>query len=314
MAVEYAIETEGLTRKFGGFTAVDNLTLKVKEGELFGFLGPNGAGKTTTIRMLTTLIAPTSGGATVGGHDIYKEPSKVRSVIGVVPQQFALFDELTPVENLKYIGQLYGMGAPEIARKTREFLEIVDLWDKKDVQSGGFSGGMKQRLSVAAGLLHEPEILFMDEPTTGLDPHSRIALRELTRQLNRKNGITVVYTTHDMEEADKLCDRIGIMNKAVMVEVDTPGALKSMLPQRTRVDLRVSRGPRNVAELLKRQDFVAAVHPEGPRLVVEMKGGQNSVCALNNWLYTRKVELADMHVRETSLEDVFIHLTSGENE
>lgn len=225
----YAIETNGLTRKFGNFTAVNGLTLKVKKGELFGFLGPNGAGKTTTIRMLTTLIAPTSGSASVGGFDLLKEAPKIRSIIGVVPQQFALFDELTPIENLQYIGRLYGMTENVILQKSRELLEVVELWDKKDLQADGFSGGMKQRLSVAAGLLHEPEILFMDEPTTGLDPHSRIALRNLTMKLNKENGITVVYTTHDMEEADKLCDRIGIMNLSKLIEVDTPAGLKSMI-------------------------------------------------------------------------------------
>jgi ABC-2 type transport system ATP-binding protein len=229
---EYAIETEELTRKFGKFTAVDKLTLNVKEGELFGFLGPNGAGKTTTIRMLTTLLSPTSGKAFVGGFDIVKEAPHVRSIIVVVPQQFALFDELTPIQNLRYIGDLYGMKPGDIAERTKELLEIAGLWDKRDVMAGGFSGGMKQRLSVAAGLLHEPKILFMDEPTTGLDPHSRIALRELTRELNKKHGITVVYTTHDMDEADKLCERIGIMNLAKLIEVDTPEKLKKLIPKK----------------------------------------------------------------------------------
>jgi len=309
-----AIETRALTKAFGKFVAVDGLTLEVPEGELFGFLGPNGAGKTTTIRMLTTLISPTSGSARVGGFDIVKEAPRVRSLIGVVPQQFALFDELTPVENLKYIGRLYGMGDSEVARKSRELLEIVELWDKRDVQSGGFSGGMKQRLSVATGLLHEPEILFMDEPTTGLDPHSRIALRELTRKLNKEKGITVVYTTHDMEEADKLCDRIGIMNKARMVDVDTPLRLKSRISQKTVVDLLVARGPGNLAGMLARQEFVSSVRREGGRLSVEMRNGQDSVCEMNHFFYAHRVELADMRVRDTSLEDVFIHLTSGESE
>jgi len=225
----YAIETKDLTKKFGSFTAVDRLTLDVAEGELFGFLGPNGAGKTTTIRMLTTLISPTAGSARVGGFDVSKESAGVRGIIGVVPQQFALFDELTPLENLRYIGELYGMPEGEIAESTKELLEIAELWDKRDVQAGGFSGGMKQRLSVAAGLLHKPKILFMDEPTTGLDPHSRIALRELTRRLNKENGITVVYTTHDMDEADKLCDRIAIMNNAKLIEVGTPTELKKKI-------------------------------------------------------------------------------------
>ncbi|MCX6768149.1 MAG: ATP-binding cassette domain-containing protein [Candidatus Micrarchaeota archaeon] len=308
----YAIETTGLTRRFGDLTAVDNLTLDVKKGELFGFLGPNGAGKTTAIRMLTTLLSPTAGSARVGGFDVIGDASRVRGIIGVVPQQFALFDELTPIENMQYIGRLYGMGEGEILRKSREFLDVVELWDKRGVPAGGFSGGMKQRLSVAAGLLHEPQILFMDEPTTGLDPHSRIALRELTRKLNKENGITVVYTTHDMEEADKLCDRIGIMDKARMVDLDTPAKLKERIPQKIRVEIRVAKGPGNVAETLKKQAFVSAVRPMGARIELEMRNGQDSVCEMNRYFYAHGIVLSDMRVRETSLEDVFIHLTSGE--
>ena len=182
---QFAIKCMGLTRRFGDFTAVDGLTLNVKKGELFGFLGPNGAGKTTTISMLTTLLKPSAGNAIVAGFDLKEEGALVRSRIGVVPQQFSLFEELTPIENLWYIGELYEMDREVVRKRTEEILKIVTLYDKRDVPAGTFSGGMKQRLSVAAGLLHSPEIIFMDEPTTGLDPQSRIALRELTLTLNQ---------------------------------------------------------------------------------------------------------------------------------
>jgi len=226
MEQEYAIECNNLTRKFGTFTAVNNLSLKVKKGELFGFLGPNGAGKTTTINILTTLLSPSAGSARVASFDLVEQASLVRARIGVVPQQFALFEELTPVENLWYIGELYGMRDSDVKKRTEELLKIVTLYDKKDIQAGTFSGGMKQRLSVAASLVHSPQILFMDEPTTGLDPQSRIALRELTSVMN-KTGMTVIYTTHDMDEADKLCQRIAIMDHGKLIALGTPKELKS---------------------------------------------------------------------------------------
>lgn len=311
---DFAIQTKNLTRKFGNFTAVDGLTLNVYEGELFGFLGPNGAGKTTTIRMLTTLISPTAGDASIGGFDLRKESAKVRSVIGVVPQQFALFDELTPIENLQYIGRLYGMSEREISDKSRELLDITELWDKKDVAAGGFSGGMKQRLSVAAGLLHEPQILFMDEPTTGLDPHSRIALRELTARLNKEHDMTIIYTTHDMEEADKLCDRVGIMNLAKLIEVDTPEGLKRKISQKVRVEFHLVKGPKDLLAQLKRQPFVHSVEAKNSHVLLELVDKPNSVFRLNDFLSSEKTEFTDYIVREKSLEDVFISLTSGESE
>ena len=195
--MDAVIEVNNLTKKFGNFTAVDNISFNVGKDEIFGLLGPNGAGKTTTIKILTTLLSSTSGKASVAGFDVKSEAPNVRSMIGVVPQEFSLFGELTPIENLWYIGELFGMSEETLKKRSEELLKEVGLFDKKDLPAEGFSGGMKQRLSVAAGLLHRPEILFMDEPTTGLDPQSRISLRELTRKLN-DSGITIIYTTHDM--------------------------------------------------------------------------------------------------------------------
>ncbi|MCX5973095.1 MAG: ABC transporter ATP-binding protein, partial [Coprothermobacterota bacterium] len=224
------IETENLSKQFGAKSVVENLTLQVAPGEVVAFLGPNGAGKTTTIKMLTTLLSITEGSAKVAGLEVSTHGAGVRSKIGVVPQQFALFDELTPMENLRYIGELYGMTKTEIKKRSDELLKIVGIHDKRDIPAGGFSGGMKQKLSVAAGLLHSPEILFMDEPTTGLDPQSRLTLRDLTKQLNDQ-GITIVYTTHDMEEADKLCNRIAIMNLSKLVALGTPRELRAILQE-----------------------------------------------------------------------------------
>lgn len=222
------IEIKNLTKKFGGFTAVNGINLQVKEGEIFGFLGPNGAGKTTTINMLNTLIKPTSGTALVAGYDINNEGSYVRSVIGVVPQSFSLFPELTGEENLMYIGKLYGMKDFRIKERIAYLLKSIALQEHKSRISGTFSNGMKQRLSIAASLMSSPRVLFMDEPTAGVDPQNRIAIRELTRSMN-KLGITIFYTTHDMEEAEKLCERIAIMDKGSIIALGTGREIKESI-------------------------------------------------------------------------------------
>ena len=305
----YAIECTSLTRKFGSFTAVDKLTLRVKKGELFGFLGPNGAGKTTTINMLTTLIRPTEGKALVAGFDLIEEGSLVRSRIGVVPQSFALFEELTPVENLWYLGELYEMDRQTVAKRTEELLKIVTLYDKKDIQSGTFSGGMKQRLSVAAGLVHSPQILFMDEPTTGLDPQSRIALRELTQQLNQ-TGITVIYTTHDMEEADKICQRIAIMDHGKLKALGTSRELKLYAGHSHKITLELDHHDAKLLEELKKLTDAISVTSEGKIVELRVKKlGHDVVHRLTDYLYRHDVEVGDFNISEPTLEEVFITVT-----
>lgn len=306
---EYAIECFGVTRKFGDFTAVNNLDLKIKKGELFGFLGPNGAGKTTTIRMLTTLLTLTAGKAKVAGYDIATQGAAVRSRIGVVPQEFALFDELTPIENLRYIGELYGMSKTEIKKQTEYYLKIVGLYDKRNVVSGGFSGGMKQRLSVAAGLIHSPEILFMDEPTTGLDPQSRLSLRELTRKLN-ESGITVVYTTHDMEEADKLCHRIAIMNLSKLVALGTSKELKALLKEGRTIEIQLERTDKKlVEEAGKLINATSIDYTDGTILMHTNEPTAGLVSMLSHFFERKKMSVNEIMVKEPSLEDVFVYVT-----
>lgn len=306
-----AIETEKLVKKFGSFTAVDGLSLRIQKGELFGFLGPNGAGKTTTIRMLTTLMKPTSGVIKVAGFDINSQADSIRARIGVVPQTFALFEELSPLENLQFIGELYAMSESEIAKKSEELLKIVSLYDKRNVVSGGFSGGMKQRLSVASSLLHNPEILFMDEPTTGLDPQSRISLRELTTRLN-KTGITVVYTTHDMEEADKLCDRIAIMDKGKVMVEGTSSELKSKYGSGYKIlisyDGELEQSILNAIKKLVPEGKISIYSDKLEIHVQSIAGGL--VFSISNFLSTKKVKVKELLVSEPTLEEVFINLTS----
>ncbi|VVC01185.1 Trehalose/maltose import ATP-binding protein MalK [uncultured archaeon] len=309
---QYSIECNRLTRKFGSFTAVDNLSLRVRKGELFGFLGPNGAGKTTTINMLTTLIHPTSGSAKVAGFDLATDAAMVRSRIGVVPQSFSLFEELTPIENLWYLGELYEMKKELVAQRTEELLKIVTLYDKKDVQSGTFSGGMKQRLSVAAGLMHQPEILFMDEPTTGLDPQSRIALCELTQRLNQ-TGITVIYTTHDMDEADKICQRIAIMDHGKLAALGTSAELKSLQGHSHKIRVEFDRLNEQMVDELKKLVGAVSATVDGKSVELRVKRLKpNMVRALSEFADRKSVSVGDLKISEPTLEEVFIGLTKKE--
>ena len=308
----YAIECMELTRRFGSFTAVDRLSLKVRKGELFGFLGPNGAGKTTTINMLTTLLSPSAGSARVAGFDLKGQAALVRSRIGVVPQQFSLFEELTPLENLWYIGELYEMKKDVLAKRSEELLKIALLYDKKDIPSGTFSGGMKQRLSVAAGLVHSPQILFMDEPTTGLDPQSRIALRELTQELNR-SGITVIYTTHDMEEADKICQRIAIMDRGKLKALGTSRELKELQGHSHKIRLELGRCDQKLLDELQQIAGAVSVTVSGNTVELRVKKLRHDmVHQLSDFLHRRRVEVGDFNISEPTLEEVFIGLTKKE--
>ncbi len=312
MAAEYAIDCSGLTMRFKKFTAVDNSNLKIMKGEIFGFLGPNGAGKTTTIKMLTTLLVPSAGEARVASFDVRTQASLVRSKIGVVPQEFALFDELTAMENLWYIGALFGMKKEELEKRSLELLKIVNLLDKKDVKAGGFSGGMKQRLSVAAGLLHRPEILFMDEPTTGLDPQSRIAIRELTKSLN-ESGVTIVYTTHDMEEADKLCERIAIMDHGKIIAEGTPSELKTKYGGGHKIMLELDRTDEKLIKDVSSLVKATAVDTHNHTIVMTVASVEGGVLhKLSNFLEKKGVEVKELKSTEPSLEDVFLNLTSKE--
>ena len=305
----YVIEMKSLTKKFGSLTAVNGLNIKIKEGEIFGFLGPNGAGKTTTISMLTTLIRPTSGTAFAGGYDLMAESAAVRSIIGVVPQSFSLFSELTPVENLAYIGKLYGMKDSAIRERTEHLLKVVALTDFRNKVAGDFSGGMKQRLSVAASIISSPKILFMDEPTSGLDPQSRIAIRDLTKELNGQ-GITIVYTTHDMEEADKLCDRITIMDKGKVVADGTSVELKRTIRDGYLIVVELETVTPQIIAELKKLPFVKSVsNGNGNLLNIEVTKKDNIFFQLAEFFMKHRQKVGEIRFKENSLEDVFIHLT-----
>ena len=226
--LEAIIETKNLTKRFGDLTAVDHINLQTMKGEIFGFLGPNGAGKSTVIRMLTTLSEPSEGTATVGGYDIVAQANRVRKIIGLVAEKLILYPRLSAVENLMFFGELYGLDRGQLKDRVEKLLTMVQLQKFKDNPVGGYSSGMRQRVNIIRGLLHDPEILFMDEPTAMLDPQSIRFVRDLVKELNQ-DGKTIVLTTHIMEEADELSHRIGIIDHGKIIATDTPAELKSKL-------------------------------------------------------------------------------------
>ena len=225
---EAAIEVRDLVKSFGDFTAVDHLNFSVPHGEIFGFLGPNGAGKSTTIKMLCTLLRPTSGTATVNGFDVARQPNEVRASIGIIFQDFSLDERITAEENLRFHCMIYHVPRAERQQRIAQVLEMVDLSDRANDKVGTFSGGMKRRLEIARGLLHHPAVLFLDEPTVGLDPQTRERLWEQIHVLRKQQAMTVFMTTHYMDEAEH-CDRIGIIDHAKMIALDTPQELKAMI-------------------------------------------------------------------------------------
>src|SRR5229473_5489336 len=240
-AAANAIEVDHIVKKYGDFTAVDDVSFKVSEGEIFGLLGPNGAGKSTLIRMMTTLIPITSGKARIAGHDVAKQADAVRRTIGVIPQALTSDLDLTVEENLQIYAKLYDVPAQERKRSIDELLELVDLTKWRNAQTKTLSGGMRRRLEIARGLVHHPKIFFLDEPTTGLDPVSRIAVWEMLNNLKKTRSLTMLLTTHYMEEADRLCDRIAIVDHGTLVALGTPVELKQSVPGSNVVEVQFAR-------------------------------------------------------------------------
>ncbi len=222
------LEVKDLVKKYGDFTAVNGISFEIKEGEIFSLLGPNGAGKTTTISMLSTLFFPTSGEATIGGHSVTHDPMAVRNLIGVVPQELALYDDLTARENLNFWGQMYGLSGKSLKTRVDEVLEQIGLADKARNRIKTYSGGMKRRVNIGVGLLHKPRLLFMDEPTVGIDPQSRRAILDSVKALNQQ-GMTVLYTTHYMEEAEEISDRVGIIDHGELIALGTQAELNQQV-------------------------------------------------------------------------------------
>lgn len=311
---EYAIKLNDLTKKFGDFTAVDNISLNVEKGEIFGFLGPNGAGKSTTIRMLCTLAQPTSGSAKVAGYDLIKEPAKVRENIGLVSEKMIMYDKLTAAENLRFFGKLYSIPKQRLEPRIDELLEMVNMQEWRNTQISKFSTGMKQRINVVRALIPEPKILFMDEPTLGLDPQTTFAIRDITREIN-KSGVTIILTTHAMTEAEALSDRVAIIDHGKIAAQDTPNNLKNMINNTdTKVfNAKIMNITSKLIEKIKSLDVVTALAQQDDyKLKISAKGNE----ALNQIIDTIRIEGGNItsitNTNESTLEDVFLTLTGKE--
>ena len=298
-----------MTKRFGDFTAVDALSFSVEHGEIFGLLGPNGAGKSTLIRMLTTLVPPTSGGARVNGFDIVREANAVRQSIGVIPQAMTTDLELSAVENLTIFAKLYGIPREKRKRTIQQLLKEVDLtqWADKPVKM--FSGGMRRRLEIARGLVHEPKIFFLDEPTTGLDPVSRVAVWDMLARLKRERDLTILVTTHYMDEADKLCDRIAIVDHGKLAALDSPLKLKASIPGKNILEVSFSGAPGNWTDRLRQLSDVAEVKNEENIFRISSNNGPRTTVELLEAARGANVAVASLSVQSTTLDDVFVHYT-----
>src|SRR3984885_14295972 len=300
------IEVENLSKRFGEFTAVDALNFSVEHGEVFGLLGPNGAGKSTLIRMLTTLVPPTSGKALVNGFDIVKQQNDVRQSIGVIPQAMTSDLDLTAVENMSIFAKLYGIPREKRLRTISQLLKEVDLekWADKPVKM--FSGGMRRRLEIARGLVHEPKLFFLDEPTTGLDPVSRVAVWEMLSRLKRERDLTILVTTHYMDEADKLCDRIAIIDHGKMVALDSPLKLKASIPGKNILEVSFSGAPQNWLETLKNLPEVAEVKAEENIFRISSHNGPRTTVALMEATHQGNVAVTRPSAQGSRLDGEFV--------
>jgi ABC-2 type transport system ATP-binding protein len=307
-----SIVADHLVKKFGELVAVNDISFTVGERELFGLLGPNGAGKTTLIRMLTTLTPPTSGTARIAGHDIVTDADGVRLVIGVIPQALTSDPELTAEENMLLHAKLFGVPKPQRRELVARLLEDVDLSKFGKTFVRNFSGGMRRRLEIARGLVHSPKILFLDEPTTGLDPVSRTNVWEMIRRLREQSKLTIVLTTHYMDEADKLCDRIAIVDHGRLVALDTPINLKDSIPGADTVEAEFTNAPPDWLAQLEKLSHTASVTQRDQVVHIASTDGPSTVASLMDLARARGVTVHRVTVQGTTLDDVFLHFTGSE--
>ena len=308
--IDASIKVENVVNRYGTFEAVKGVSFSVENGEIFGLLGPNGAGKSTLIRMMTTLIPITSGKAIVAGHDVEKDPDAVRRMIGVIPQAMTSDPDLTVEENLSIYAKLYSVPRAERIKNINDVLEAVDLVKWRGAQTKTLSGGMRRRLEIARGLVHNPKIFFLDEPTTGLDPVSRVAVWEMLDNLRKTRNLTMLLTTHYMEEADKLCDRIAIVDHGTLVALGTPNELKRSVPGANVVEVHFDKETASWQKRLEGLDGVTSVQAESAGFYrVLTSSGSKTTMQLVELAASLGETLTSLSVQNTTLDDVFIHYT-----
>ncbi len=310
---EQIVKAEHLVKRIGGITAVDGVSFSIEPGQIFGYLGPNGAGKTTTISILSTYLPATSGDALVGGFSVRREPLKVKEIIGVVPQEIALYPTLTAMQNLRFCGKMYNLQGSMLDGRCREMLELVKLWERRDSRIEEFSGGMKRRINLAAGMLHRPRFLLLDEPTVGIDPQSRERIFDTIFKI-RDDGTTVLYTSHYMEEVELLCDHIAIMDRGKIIAAGTLKDLLKMLGEGGMIELEVS--PPGCAsgleEAISRLEDVTGARREENRLFISSVSSARTLAPVMKLVEAGGCEVSSLELYSPNLEKLFIHLTGKE--
>ncbi len=314
MASNSIIEVKNLTKTFGKFTAVDDISFDVKKGEIFGLLGPNGAGKSTTLRMLSTLSRPTMGTATIGGYDTVKNDMEVRKLIGIVSEKMIIYNRLTAKENLWFFGSLFNIPKNVLNKRIDDLLELVQLTKWKDAQVGTFSTGMRQRMNVIRALLNMPQVLFLDEPTLGLDPQSSVEIRDFVKKLNQESGTTVIITTHMMVDADLLCDRIAIVDHGKIIALDTSTNLKKIISGADTmiIKLEVANLTPDMGASIKALDCVDASTQENSTQLHIIVHGEEAFDSIIDTVRKKNGKITSMANLQPTLEDVFLHITGHE--
>ena len=304
------LEVHNLVKKYGDFTAVKGISFDIQEGEIFSLLGPNGAGKTTTISVLSTLYEPTSGDVTVGGHSVTKDPMAVRELIGMVPQDLALYDDLTATENLAFWGQMYGLGGKALKARIAEVLDQIGLSERANQRVKTYSGGMKRRVNIGVGLLHRPRLLFMDEPTVGIDPQSRRAILDSVKDLNRQ-GMTVLYTTHYMEEAAELSNRVGIIDHGELIALGSQTELTHQVGEHESLLLHLgeSDNPTTLAAALRGLAGVLKAEVSDHTVTVMTIEAEDIVAPVISKANELGIKIRSVDIQEPNLETVFLSLT-----
>lgn len=302
-----AIEINDLSKHFDKLKAVDKISFSIKKGEMFGLLGPNGAGKTTIIKMLSTILSPTSGDANVWGHDIHGEPNEVRRAIGIVFQDPAIDDYLTGGENLDFHARMYGMKKDIRKKRINTVLKLVSLVDKTDVLVKEYSGGMKRRLEIARGLMHYPKVLFLDEPTLGLDAQTRRAIWEYIKKLNREEKITIILTTHYMEEADYLCNRVAIIDRGKVLAIDIPENLKETIGGDI-ISLKAS-DTKKLEKIYMKESFIKNIKMHDGHINLYVENPEKKIPRIIELANKAKIEIHSANIHRPTLEDVFLHYT-----
>ncbi len=295
-------------KRYNGFAAVDGVSFEIKRGEIFGLLGPNGAGKSTIISILCCLLKATSGRVIINGFDIRRNANNIKKIIGVVPQEISLYHTLTARENLRFYGRIYGLSGKTLKNRIEALLEMAGLTDRADDLLEGYSGGMKRRINIAVALLHNPRILFLDEPSTGVDPQSRKRIYDTIQDLNRQ-GTTVLLTTHQMEDAEKLCHRIAIVDKGKLIALDTLERLLTLVGESDIIQVMAKEIPPASIESIRQIDEVQKVSMDGGGMTIQLVRGRESLAGIVDRLTSGGTKVESISIKEPDLETLFLHLT-----